>query len=325
MNKQLDVIALGELLIDFTSYDTSPQGNPLLEANPGGAPCNVLAMLAKLQHRTAFIGKVGNDGFGKQLKEAIEEMQIASDALVLDDNYPTTLAIVLKKANGDRDFSFYRNQGADIMLNKNEIPEELFKKARLFHYGSLSLCDEPSAEAHLLALSYAEKYGLIKSFDPNLREPLWSSLDKARAMIAKGLSHADVLKISDNEITWFTGEKDYDAGIQKLQAAYPNLKLIALTMGPDGSRAYYKDLRVEHPAYLNQGDIETTGCGDTFCACLLDMVLNKGLDKLKEDDLKAMLRFGNAAASIVSTRKGALRVMPTPQEIADFLKEKDNG
>lgn len=325
MNKQLDVIALGELLIDFTSCGYSPQGNPLLEANPGGAPCNVLAMLAKLQYQTAFIGKVGNDGFGRQLKEAIEEMQISSEALVLDEKYPTTLAIVLKKPNGDRDFSFYRNQGADIMLKKTDVPEKLFEKARLFHYGSLSLCDNPAAEAHILALQYAKKHGLIKSFDPNLRPPLWSSLDKAQTMIAEGLRHADVLKISDNEIVWFTGEEDYDAGIEKLRADYPNLQLIGLTMGPKGSRVYYKNLRVEHPAYLNQGDIETTGCGDTFCACMLDLVLRKGLTALTENDLKEMLQFANAAASIISTRKGALRVMPTKQEIEDFLKERDNG
>lgn len=320
--EQLDVVALGELLIDFTENGVSEQGNPLLEANPGGAPCNVLSMLQKLGKQTAFIGKVGNDGFGNLLEKAIVEQGISSVGLKKDDEVHTTLALVLKLANGDRDFAFYRKPGADVNINADEIDEDLIRKARLFHFGSLSLTDEPARSATQKAIGIAEDAGLIISFDPNLREPLWPSLDAAHEQIDYGMKHAHVLKISDNEIQWFTGREDFDEGIQKLKEDYPNLKLICLSMGPDGSRAYYNDLKVEQAPFLQAGTIETTGAGDTFCANMIDAVLDNGLDGFDEEKLQTMLIRANAAASIVTTRKGALRVMPTVEEIDAFLKER---
>jgi len=317
--KAFDVVALGELLVDFTENGLSAQGNPLLEANPGGAPCNVLSMLSKFKRKTAFIGKVGKDGFGQMLDKAIVEQGISDLGLKYDPDVHTTLALVLKLPNGDRDFAFYRKPGADVNLKKEEIDPQLIKNAKIFHFGSLSLTDEPVRSATKYALEVAKQNHLLISFDPNLREPLWPSLVEAKEQIAYGMSQADILKISDNEILWFTGKRNFDEGIAVLQKTYPNLKLISLSMGPDGSRAYCGGLKVEAPAFLQKGTIETTGAGDTFCACVLNSVLETGLAQFDAESLKKMLVRANAAASIVTTRKGALRVMPGLEEINQLI------
>ena len=317
--KRYDVTALGELLIDFTENGKSPQGNPLFEANPGGAPCNVLAMLAKLGHRTAFIGKVGNDFLGVQLKAGIEEVGIDSSFLCMDDQIHTTLAFVHTAEDGDRDFSFYRNPGADMMLTKEDVPEKVIQDSTVFHFGTLSMTHDGVREATKEAVCIAEKAGTLISFDPNLRPPLWESLDDAKKQVEYGLGQCDILKISDNEIQWFTGEKDFDKGIKKLQDRY-SIKLIVLSMGKDGSRAYYKNLRVEKPAFVQKNTIETTGAGDTFGGCCLNFILKYGLDNMDQEKLEKMLTFANAAASLITTKKGALRVMPTKDEVKDFIK-----
>lgn len=319
-NKKYDVVALGELLIDFTENGLSEQGNPLLEANPGGAPCNVLSMLQKLGDKTAFIGKVGNDGFGHLLTKAVQEQGIDTTGLVYDNDVHTTLALVLKKENGDRDFAFYRNPGADMNLKEEEVNESLIASSSIFHFGTLSLTDESVKMATQKAVKVAKENGLTITFDPNLREPLWRSLEEAHEQVAWGLQQADVVKISDNEITWFTGMDNYDEGIAFLQKEYPNLKLICLSMGGDGSKAVYRDIHVAYPAFLQEATIETTGAGDTFCACMIHTVLENGIDHLDEEKLKEMLKFANAAASLVTTKKGALRVMPTKEEVETFIE-----
>lgn len=319
-NKKYAVVALGELLIDFTENGLSEQGNPLLEANPGGAPCNVLSMLQKLGDKTAFIGKVGNDGFGHLLTKAVQEQGIDTTGLVYDDDVHTTLALVLKKENGDRDFAFYRNPGADMNLKEEEVNESLIASSSIFHFGTLSLTDESVKKATQKAVKAAKENGLTITFDPNLREPLWRSLEEAHEQVAWGLQQADVVKISDNEITWFTGMDNYDEGIAFLQKEYPNLKLICLSMGGDGSKAVYRDIHVAYPAFLQEATIETTGAGDTFCACMIHTVLENGIDHLDEEKLKEMLKFANAAASLVTTKKGALRVMPTKEEVESFIE-----
>lgn len=319
-NKKYDVVALGELLIDFTENGLSEQGNPLLEANPGGAPCNVLSMLQKLGDKTAFIGKVGNDGFGHLLTKAVQEQGIDTTGLVYDNDVHTTLALVLKKENGDRDFAFYRNPGADMNLKEEEVDESLIASSSIFHFGTLSLTDESVKKATQKAVKVAKENGLTITFDPNLREPLWRSLEEAHEQVAWGLQQADVVKISDNEITWFTGMDNYDEGIAFLQKEYPNLKLICLSMGGDGSKAVYRDVHVAYPAFLQEATIETTGAGDTFCACMIHTVLENGIDHLDEEKLKEMLKFANAAASLVTTKKGALRVMPTKEEVETFIE-----
>ena len=320
-NRAFDVTALGELLIDFTENGNSAQGNPMLEANPGGAPCNVLAMLEKLGKKTAFIGKVGNDMFGTQLKNAVEEVGIDTRNLVIDKVVHTTLAFVHTYPDGDRDFSFYRNPGADMMLTKDEIQEDLIRDSRIFHFGTLSSTHEGVREATRYAIDVAKEAGCIVSFDPNLRPPLWKSLDDAKAEIEYGLGKCDILKISDNEVEFLFGTTDYDKGAALLKEKY-NIPLILITLGKDGSRAYYKDLRVEVKPFLQDSTIETTGAGDTFGGCCLHHVLKYGLDNLDEEKLTEMLTFANAAASIVTTRKGALRVMPEVEEVEAFIKSR---
>ena len=282
--KKYDVVALGELLIDFTENGTSGQGNPVYEANPGGAPCNVLAMLQKAGRKTAFIGKVGQDIFGNRLKAVLGEVGIDTSNLVVDQDVRTTLAFVETLPGGDRDFSFYRNPGADMMLKEEELQDDLIRDAEVFHFGTLSMTHEEVRRATKKAIAIARESGALISFDPNLRPPLWESLDIAKEQVAFGLSQCDILKISDNEIRWFTGEEDFDAGIQKLKEQY-QIPLIMLSMGRDGSRAYYKDLRVEAAPFLQAATIETTGAGDTFGACCLHYVLKYGLDNLDEEIL----------------------------------------
>ena len=320
-NRLFDVTALGELLIDFTENGTSSQGNPLLEANPGGAVCNVLAMLGRLGKKTAFIGKVGQDMFGTQLKNAVEEVGIDTRALFMDEEVHTTLAFVHTYPDGDRDFSFYRNPGADMMLRKDEVPADLIQNSRLFHFGTLSSTHEGVREATRHALEIAKDAGCIITFDPNLRPPLWKSLEDAKREMEYGMTKCDVLKISDNEVEFLFGTTDYDKGAALIREKY-NIPLVLITMGKEGSRAYYKDMRVEAAPFLQENTIETTGAGDTFCASILNYVLEHGLESLTEENLLEMLTFANAAASLITTRKGALRVMPSRQEVIDFISER---
>ena len=207
---------------------------------------------------------------------------------------------------------------ADMMLTKDEVQKELIENSRIFHFGTLSSTHEGVREATRHAIELAKEAGCIITFDPNLRPPLWKSLDDARKEIEYGMTKCDVLKISDNEIQWFTGEEDFDQGIERLRKEY-DIPLILLSMGRDGSRAYYKDLRVEKAPFLQKGTIETTGAGDTFGGCCLHFVLKYGLNGLNGERLTEMLTFANAAASIITTRKGALRVMPEAEEVERFL------
>ena len=312
-----DVTALGELLIDLTQNGMSEQGNPILEANPGGAPCNVLAALSKQGHKTAFIGKVGKDGFGEQLTRGLVETGIDTTGLQYDESVHTTLAVVHTYADGDRDFSFYRNPGADMMLQAQEVNEEIIKNSKIFHFGSLSMTDEPCRSAHLHALKAAEEAGVLRSYDPNLRPPLWPDLDTAKENILALMSHCDILKISDNEIQWLSGKEDYDEGIAWLRSQF-DIPLIFLTLGKDGSRAYCGSVRTEQPGF-KMNTIETTGAGDTFFGSVLHHVLEKGWRPYTKEELDEMLKFANAAAALVTTRRGALRVMPSRQEIEAVL------
>ena len=206
-----------------------------------------------------------------------------------------------------------------MMLREDEVSEEAIRSARMFHFGTLSMTHELVREATKRALKIAKNNHIMISFDPNLRESLWDSLENAKKQVDYGLRYCDVLKISDNEIQWFTGEEDYDKGIQILQGIY-QIPLILLSMGKDGSRAYYKNMRVEVPGFIQENTIETTGAGDTFFGSCLHFVLERGLNDLKEDDLREMLIFANAAASIITTRKGALKVMPSESEISELVR-----
>lgn len=319
MNKNFDVVALGELLIDFTMNGFSNQGNFLFEANPGGAPCNVLSMLTNLQKKTAFIGKVGNDFLGKHLKNVVENIGINTDNLILDDNTNTTLAFVHTSKDGDRDFSFYRNPGADMMLNENDIIESVIASSKIFHFGSLSMTHECNRNATKKALNIAKNNDCLISFDPNLREPLWNNLEIAKQQIIYGISQCDILKISDNEVQWLINENNLDLGIQKIKNI-KDIPLILLSMGKNGSRAYYKNTCTEVSTFLDVKTIETTGAGDTFCACILNYILEHSLNNLTKQDIIQMLTFANSASSLITTKKGALCVMPSKNDIDSLIQ-----
>ena len=321
MEKKFDSLALGEILIDFTHNGVSGQGNGLFEANPGGAVSNVLAMMNRMGHKAAFMGKVGDDIFGALLKKTLDDLSINTEYVLVDKEIRTTLAFVANDETGDRSFSFYRNPGADMMLTAEEVDEEAIKASRIFHFGTLSMTHDGVRKATKKALKIAKENGVLISFDPNLRESLWDSLDTAKEQFDYGMQYCDVLKISDNEIQWFTGKEDYEEGVRYLQQTY-RIPLILLTLGKDGSRAYYKDGRVEVPGFVQEHTIETTGAGDTFFGSSLHFVLEKGLDNLEEKDLEEMLTFANAAASLITTRKGALKVMPTREEVESFMSQK---
>ena len=318
MEKEYDVVALGELLVDMIGTGESGYGNPVFEANPGGAPCNVLAMLQKLGRKTAFIGKVGRDMFGRRLRSEIVSCGIDDKGLLEDETVPTTLAFVHKLENGDRDFSFYRSPGADVMLKEEEVDLSLIRSSRIFHFGSLSLTDEPSRSATRRAIEEAEKAGILRSYDPNLRMPLWHSEEEAKEQILWGMKHCDILKIADNEILWLTGGKEYDDAIRILQKEYA-IPLIALTLGAEGSRIYYRNERICIPAFP-QKTVDTTGAGDTYCGCLLNGILEHGLNELDEETIRSFGTFASAAAAIVTTRKGALKSMPEPEEVKALIR-----
>lgn len=319
MAKKYDVIALGELLIDFTMNGQSEQGNNMFEACPGGAPCNVLALLNKMGKKTAFIGKVGKDQFGTLLRDTITEAGIDASNLMVDENVNTTLAFVHTFPDGDREFSFYRNPGADMMLTADEVNPEVVKDTKVFHFGTLSMTHEGVREATKKAVETAKANGCLVSFDPNLRPPLWSSLDLAKEQMEYGFGKCDILKISDNEIQFVSGKEDYDEGIAYLQETY-NIPLILLTMGKDGSRAYYKGMCVERPGFSVKA-IETTGAGDTFCGSSLNYLVDHDFENLTEEQLGEMLTFANAAAALVTTKKGAIKAMPVKEEVLELIQK----
>lgn len=317
--EKIDVVALGELLIDFTSSGESEQGNPLFEANPGGAPCNVLALLNKLGKRTAFLGKVGDDMFGHMLKDTVEEAGIDVSGLSFSKDVPTTLAFVKTYEDGDRDFSFYRKPGADMMLEESDLNQELLRNAKVFHFGTLSMTHDKIRKTTKEAIRIAKEAGAVISFDPNLRVPLWDSFEDAKEQIAYGLSVCDVLKIADNEIEFMTGTKDFDEGARILQEQYPQIKILNVTAGADGSYCYYGDEKVFVPSYRLGGTIETTGAGDTFCGSVLNYVLEHGLEGYTKEQMQEMLSFANAAAYLVTTKKGAIRSMPERDEVLRIM------
>lgn len=316
--KNIDVIALGELLIDFTENGFSVSGNPILEANPGGAPCNVLAMLQNLGKRTAFIGKVGKDAFGQYLTETVRSIGIDTTNLVQDEEVPTTLAFVHTAADGDRSFSFYRNPGADMCLSKDEIDYGQIDTAKIFHFGTLSMTHEGVREATKEAVAHAKEQGLLISFDPNYRPLLWKDAETAKEMMRYGFSACDILKISDDEIMFVTGK---DTVSEAMDVFFEEFKprLACVTCGKKGSIAVYNDKRMPCEAILTSDTIETTGAGDTFMACILNYVLEHGLDNLSIYDIMEMQEFAAGAASLVTTKKGALKVMPKKDEVIDWL------
>lgn len=275
-------------------------------------------MLKNLGKKTAFIGKIGNDALGKMLKKTVEDQGICIDNLVEDEEIHTTLAFVHSDKDGDRSFSFYRNPGADLMLQWEEINVDFLVNTKIFHFGTLSMTEEEIKNVTKKAVQKAKENGVLISFDPNFRPPLWKDMEDARQQMWYGIGQCDILKISDDEILFLTGTKDIDEGIARIREK-SHAKLICATMGKNGSKVYYKGKTVFGRPFLRKDTIETTGAGDTFMACVLNTVLEKGLEQLTQESLTEMLLFANAASSIITTRKGALKVMPQRQEILDCL------
>ncbi|MGZ4159883.1 MAG: carbohydrate kinase family protein [Neobacillus sp.] len=315
LERMYDVIALGEVLIDFTPAGKSEAGEVQFERNPGGAPANVLSSLAKLGKKTALFGKVGNDQFGYYLHSVLQRNNINTDGLVFDTDTNTTLAFVHLDDQGDRSFSFYRNPGADMMLNEREIDLKMIDNSRIFHFGSISMTHEPSASATLKAVAYAKENGLLISFDPNLRINLWSDLNHARDMIDVGLKYADVLKISEEELEFISGIKDLYRGSEYIYAQY-HTKIILVTLGSKG--CFYR--LAHHTGISNGYDVEaidTTGAGDAFLAGFLYQLMenNRRLLDLTLKDVEKMVSFANSVGALATTKKGATPAMPTLEEI----------
>jgi len=317
MNK---IIAIGELLIDFIQYGDSNNNNPLYEANPGGAPCNFLAMLNKLGNNVSFIGKVGNDAFGHQLEKTLVDSKINTKGLIKSDEFPTTLAFVHHDNSGDRSFTFYRKNGADAAICEKDVNEYLFKGMDLFHFGTLSMTNEVCKKATLKAINIARENKLLISFDPNLRENLWDDLHDAKKAFIEGFNVCNVLKIADNELAWFTGENDLEKAIKIFREEYP-IDLIFLTLGKNGSKAYYKDICVSVPTFLNVKCVDTTGAGDSFMGASMHKVLSYGLDNLDSNKLKDLLIFANASASLVASKKGVINSLPSLEDINSLINQ----
>jgi fructokinase len=313
-----DVVALGEILIDFTPAGLSEQGNPLFEANPGGAPANVLACLAKLGRKTAFLGKVGADEFGRLLREVLASRGIATHGLVLEEGAQTTLAFVHLHDDGDRSFSFYRSPGADTLLRPEEVDGKQLT-ASIFHFGSLSLTHEPARSATLAALHWAKERGMLISYDPNLRPPLWASLAEAKRQILSVMDQADIVKISREELEFLTGSERLAEGSAQLVREY-GTGLLLITLGKDGCFFRLGDLTGLVPGFPVQA-VDATGAGDGFLGGMLHEILRRGkaLEEWSLAELEASVRFANAIGALVVTRKGSIPAMPSLAEVQSFL------
>jgi fructokinase len=317
-----DVTALGELLIDFTPAGISEQGNILFERNPGGAPANVLACISRLGGSTAFIGKVGDDMFGHYLSDTLQKYNIDTAGLKFCSGTKTTLAFVQLDRCGDRSFSFYRNPGADTMLQPSDINYDLIRNSRVFHFGSLSLTDEPAKSATLAALKFAKENGCIISFDPNLRPLLWKSLSHAYEEITSVMGFSNILKISEEELEFLTGKKDPEKGSDQLYHLY-GIPVILVTRGSKGCFFRFRDETGSKPAFSGCKTIDTTGAGDAFLGGFLYSLLSNGTDspdKLNYSLLEQLTEFANAVASLSTEKKGAIPAMPSLAEVKELLK-----
>lgn len=315
-----DVTALGELLIDFTPAGMSPAGNVLFERNPGGAPANVLSAITKLGGTGAFIGKVGNDQFGHFLQQVLADNRIETKGLKFSEDVNTTLAFVHLDDKGDRSFSFYRKPGADTMLDEKDLEYGLIDDARIFHFGSLSMTDEPSKTATIKAVEYAQKKGKIISYDPNWRPPLWRSDKAAKEGMKLGLKYADILKISEVELEFITGEKELDKGSKIFFDM--GIKLIVITLGPKG--CYYRcGTGTGHLPTYDTKVVDTTGAGDAFFGGLLYMVGKSGLDisNVSKAEIERAIDFSNAVGSTCASKRGGIPAMPSISEVMECMEK----
>lgn len=322
MKKNIDIAALGELLIDFTEAGVSRDGKKLFEQNPGGAPANLLTVASHMDLKTEFIGKIGADMHGDYLKETIEKENIGTKALIQDDSVFTTLAFVaINEETGEREFSFARKPGADTCLKAEELKDEILTDCKIFHLGSLSLTDEPSREASFIALKKAKEAGALISYDPNYRAPLWESVEQAVKMMKQIIPYANVMKVSDEESLLLTGENDYFKAAEKLLAMGPSI--VAVTLGAEGVLLSCKEKKEIVPGFQVHA-VDTTGAGDSFWGGFLSMYLKYEtcLEQMTWSDWKKCAIYGNAVAGLCVQKRGGIPAIPGKKEVIDFLANK---
>lgn len=307
-----DIVAIGEVLIDLTQKGTDELGVGQYAANPGGAPANLAVAAARLGAETAFIGKVGADAFGSYLRRVLEENGVDTAGMLTDAHEHTTLAVVSVDAAGERSFSFYRDPSADVNLRTEEIPAALLRDTRVLHFGSVSLTAEPARSATLYAAKTARENGCLVSYDPNYRESLWHSREEAVAQMKAALPLCDILKISDEELPLLTGTNDPAEGSRQLSEL--GIRLIFVTLGADGAFYRMGDHTGSVPGIrVKVGD--TNGAGDTFFGAALSKLVRENLDTLTPERLAEITAFANKAASITTSRHGAIPAMPRLEEI----------
>ena len=317
--REYDVIALGELLVDFNALHSNDFDSVVYESNPGGAPCNVLAMLSNLQKRTAFIGKVGDDFLGHALQQRIVRMGISTEGLSKDKKRNTTLAFLNDSKTYPHQYLFYRNRTADMNLDEGDVDADMLSRTRIFHFGSLSFTHKRCRKATRKAIKAAKSKHRLISFDPNYRPVLWPGEEEARKWMLYGCSVCDILKVEASELAFITQQTTIQNGVDFLQKHY-SISLILVTSGEAGSQAFMGNRKVYQEAFLTNRTIDTTGAGDTFLGCCLAYILEQDME-LSDHQLQEMLFRANAAASLETTRKGAIRAMPTQAELEDYLKQ----
>lgn len=317
--REYDVIALGELLVDFNALHSNDFDSVVYESNPGGAPCNVLAMLSNLQKRTAFIGKVGDDFLGHALQQRIVRMGISTEGLSKDKKRNTTLAFLNDSKTYPHQYLFYRNRTADMNLDEGDVDADMLSRTRIFHFGSLSFTHKRCRKATRKAIKAAKSKHRLISFDPNYRPVLWPGEEEARKWMLYGCSVCDILKVEASELAFITQQTTIQNGVDFLQKHY-SISLILVTSGEAGSQAFMGSRKVYQEAFLTNRTIDTTSAGDTFLGCCLAYILEQGME-LSDHQLQEMLFRANAAASLETTRKGAIRAMPTQAELEDYLKQ----
>ena len=306
----IDVVALGELLIDFAAKSADAGGYPTMAANPGGAPGNFLAALGVYGCKTAFIGKVGADTFGRLLRRTMQHAGIETKGIVEDPEVFTTLAFVTFDASGDRSFSFARKPGADTQLRFDELDLSIIDEARVFHFGTLSLTDEPARSTTYRTVKYAKAHGKLITFDPNLRKPLWRDLGDAKEQMLWGLDHADVVKISDEEVEFLFGLSAQD-GAQYILDHFP-AKLVFVTCGADGCWFQNRGASGHVDSLKNIKVVDTTGAGDIFGGSAVWKLLQtrKAPEDLTEAELREIVSFACKAAGLSTTKHGGISSVP---------------
>lgn len=311
-----DILAVGEILIDLTQSGTTEQGIPRFDANPGGAPANLAVAASRLGAKTAFIGKVGSDSFGMFLRNCLAENGVDVAGLVSDPLQHTTLAVVALDASGERTFSFYRNPSADVNLSAEDISPEQLKSARILHFGSVSLTAEPARSATLHAAKAAKELGAVVSYDPNYRASLWPDQKTAVAQMLEPLEMVDILKVSDEELPLLTGTGDLEAGSAIL--AQKGISLIFVTLGPNGAFYRFRG-RTGHVPGVPCTVGDTNGAGDTFFGAALSQLVRHGsLEDITVAELERIIAFANKAASLTTSRHGAIPAMPALEEVEPF-------